>query len=85
MERWREAESYTSRSVHGVYLEQVGALPRAQTTDVLHQALGVRVGNGLVHIHAHLVNAVDEFTVQGREEIFFHHMFLRAETPSAVC
>lgn len=48
-----------------VYLEQVGALPRAQTADVLHQALGVRVGDGLVHVHAHLVDAVDEFTVQG--------------------
>lgn len=68
-----------------VYLEQVGTLPGAQTTDVLHQALGVWMGDGLVHVHTHLVNAVDEFTVQGRQQIFLHHMFLRAETPGAVC
>lgn len=84
MHRQWETEGDTCRSVHAVYLEQVGALPRAQTADVLHQALGVRVGDGLVHIHANLVNAVDEFAVQGRQQIFLHHMFLRAETPGVV-
>lgn len=81
MERLREAEGYSCRSVHAVYLEQVGALPRAQTADVLHQALGVWVGDGLVYVHAHLIHTVDEFTVQGRQQIFLHHVFLRTEKP----
>lgn len=49
------------------YLEQVRALPRPQTTDVLDQALRVRMGDGLVHIHSNLIDTVDEFTVQSRE------------------
>lgn len=58
-------------------LQQVGALPRPQATDVLDQALSVRVGDGSVHVHSHLIDTVDEFTVESREEIFLHHMFLR--------
>lgn len=58
-------------------LEQVGALPWPQTTDVLDQALSVRVGDGPVHVHSNLIDSVDEFTVKSREQILLHHMFLK--------
>lgn len=62
------------------YLEQVGALSWAQTADILHQALGVRVSDGLIHINTHLINTVDKFTVKGRQQILLHYMFLRGKT-----
>lgn len=58
-------------------LEQVGALPWSQTTDILNETLSVRMSDGLVHVHADLIDTVDEFTVQSREQIFLHHVFLR--------
>ena len=58
-------------------LEQVGALPWSQPTDILDHALSVRMGDGSIHIHSNLVDTVDEFTVKSREQIFLHHMFLR--------
>lgn len=48
-------------------LEQVGALPWSQTTDILDKALSMRMGNGLVHIHSNLIDTVDEFTVKSTE------------------
>lgn len=60
-----------------ICLKQVGTLPWSQATDILDQALSVRVSNSLVHVHPNLVNTVDEFTVKSREQIFLHHVLLR--------
>lgn len=60
-------------------LQQVGALPWSQTTDVLDQALSVRMGDGLVHVHSNLIDTVDKFTVKRTEQIFLHHMLLRTK------
>lgn len=57
----------------------MGTLPWSQATDVLNQALGVGVSDGLVHVHSHLIHAVDEFTVESREQVFLHHVLLREE------
>lgn len=71
--------SHTSAYVRSTcaYLEQVGAFSKSQTANILNQALSVRVSDGSVHIHSHLVDPVDEFTVKGTEQILLHHMFLR--------
>lgn len=58
------------------YLEQVGALPWTQTTNILDQALCVRMGDGPVYIHSNLIDTIDEFTVESREQVFLYHMFL---------
>ena len=67
----------------------MGALPGAQTTDVLHQALGVGVGQRPVHVHAHLVHPVDELTLQGAQQVLLLHLVLgeggggrRVKTPT---
>lgn len=57
-------------------LEQVGALPWSQTTNILDQALSVRMGDGPVHIHSNFIDTIDEFTVKSTEQILLHHMFL---------
>lgn len=62
-----------------VCLEQVRALPWPQATHILDQALSMRMSDGLVHIHSNLIDAVDEFTVKGREQVFLHHVLLRKE------
>lgn len=61
----------------------MGALPWSQTTDVLDQALSVRMGDGLVHVHSNLIDTVDKFTVKRTEQIFLHHMFLRTKVRNA--
>lgn len=50
-----------------ICLKQVGTLPWSQATDILDQALSVRVSDSLVHVHPDLVHTVDEFTVKSRE------------------
>lgn len=59
-----------------VYLEQMGALPGSQTTDILDQALSVSMSDGSIHVHSHLIDTVNEFTVKSREQILFSHVFL---------
>ena len=66
-----------NESITKTYLQQLGALPRPQTTDKLHQALGVRVGDALVHVHSDLIHTVNEFKVKSTEQIFLHHLLLR--------
>lgn len=50
-----------------ICLKQVGTLPWSQATDILDQALSVRVSDSLVYVHPDLVHTVDEFTVKSRE------------------
>lgn len=58
------------------YLQEVGPFPRSQATNILDQGLAVRVGNGTVDIDPDLIDSVDKFTVQGVEQLLFHHMLL---------
>ncbi|TNN48307.1 hypothetical protein EYF80_041517 [Liparis tanakae] len=53
------------------------SIQNLNSTDKLDDALRVRMGNGLVHVHSNLIYPVDEFTVKSAEQIFLHHMFLR--------
>lgn len=55
----------------------MGTLPWSQATDILDQALSMRVSDSLVHVHSDLIHTVDEFTVKSREQVFLHHMLLR--------
>lgn len=59
------------------YLQQVGAFSGPQAANILNQALSVRVSNGSVYIHSHLIHPVDEFTVQSAEQILLYHIFLQ--------
>lgn len=67
------------RTLRRICLKQVGTLPRSQATDILDQALSMRVSDSLVHVHSDLIYTVDEFTVKSREQVFLHHMLLREE------
>lgn len=58
------------------HLEKVSPLAGTQATDVLQEGLAVWVGNGAVDIHSHLVDPVDELTVQGAQKVFLHHVLL---------
>lgn len=68
---------YSNRG--GSDLKEVGPFPWPQTTDVLDQALSMRMGYGSVYVHSNLIDTVDEFTVESRQHIFLNHMFLRTE------
>lgn len=54
----------------------MGPFSRSQATDILDQGLAVRMGNGTVDIDPNLIDPIDEFTVQGVEQLLFHNMFL---------
>lgn len=58
------------------HLEEVGAFSRSEATDVLDQALGVRVSNGSVHIHTNLIHPVYKLTVESAQQLLFHYMLL---------
>lgn len=62
-----------------ICLKQVRTLPWSQATDILDQALSMRVSDSLVYVHSDLIHTVDEFTVKSREQVFLHHMLLREE------
>lgn len=49
-----------------ICLKQVGTLPWSQATDILDQALSMRVSDSLVYVHSDLIHTVDEFTVKSR-------------------
>lgn len=54
----------------------MGPFSRSQATDILDQGLAVRVGDGTVDIDTNLIDSVDKFTVQGVEQLLFHHVLL---------
>ena len=54
----------------------MGSFSRSQATDILDQGLAVRMGDGAVDINTNLIDSVDEFTVQGVEQLLFHNMLL---------
>lgn len=54
----------------------MGPFSRSQATDILDQGLAVRMGDGTVDINTNLIDPVDEFTVQGVEQLLFHNMLL---------
>lgn len=57
----------------------MGAFSRSQATDILDQGLAVRMGNGTVDINPDLIDPVDEFAVQGVQQLLFHDMLLPTE------
>lgn len=58
------------------HLEQVGAFSRSKATDVLDQALSVRVSDGTVHIHTNFIHPVYKLTVESTQKLLFHYMLL---------
>ena len=56
-------------AVPASYLEEVVALPRSEAADELDERGGVCMRHALVHVDAHLVDAVDKLEVQCRQQV----------------